>query len=143
MIKKNKNKKRKVDIDMSVTMNLVAIGAILLAALGTVFLIAPFIYSDKDVKDIFPLLVLSALCWILLAVTIIAEQKIRENEEKVETRLVLEENYKDYVPMDNNTFYWNDKVYEYELSKNKTELIVKCRENGTENATAYELEEEK
>ena len=131
---------------MSVTMNLVAIGAILLAALGTVFLIAPFIYlsySDKDVKDIFPLLVLSALCWILLAVTIIAEQKIRENEEKVETRLVLEENYKDYVPMDNNTFYWNDKVYEYELSKNKTELIVKCRENGTENATAYELEEEK
>ena len=131
---------------MSVTMNLVAIGAILLAALGTVFLIAPFIYlsySDKDVKDIFPLLVLSALCWILLAVTIIAEQKIRENEEKVETRLVLEENYKDYVPMDNNTFYWNDKVYEYELSKNKTELIVKCRENRTENATAYELEEEK
>ena len=143
MIKKNKNKKRKVDIDMSVTMNLVAIGAILLAALGTVFLIAPFIYSDKDVKDIFPLLVLSALCWILLAVTIIAEQKIRENEEKVETRLVLEENYKDYVPMDNNTFYWNDKVYEYELSKNKTELIVKCRENGTENATAYDLEEVK
>ena len=143
MIKKNKNKKRKVDIDMSVTMNLVAIGAILLAALGTVFLIAPFIYSDKDVKDIFPLLVLSALCWILLAVTIIAEQKIRENEEKVETRLVLEENYKDYVPMEDNTFYWNDKVYEYELSKNKTELIVKCRENGTENATAYDLEEVK
>lgn len=131
---------------MSVTMNLVAIGAILLAALGTVFLIAPFIclsYSDKDVKDIFLLLALSALCWILLAVTIIAEQKIRENKEKVETRLVLEENYKDYVPMEDNTFYWNDKVYEYELSKNKTELIVKCRENGTENATAYDLEEVK
>ena len=129
---------------MSVTMNLVAIGAILLAALGTVFLIAPFIcYSDKDVEDIFPLLALSALCWILLAVTIIAEQKIRENEEKVETRLVLEENYKDYVPMEDNTFYWNDKVYEYEISKNKTELIVKCRKNGTENATAYDLEEVK
>ena len=127
-------------------MNLVAIGAILLAALGTVFLIAPFIYlsySGKDVEDIFPLLALSASCWILLAVTIIAEQKIRENEEKVEIRLVLEENYKDYLPMEDNTFYWNDKVYEYELSKNKTELIVKCRENGTENATAYDLEEVK
>ena len=123
-----------------------AIIAILLAVLGTLFLIAPFIYlsySGKDVEDIFPLLALSASCWILLAVTIIAEQKIRENEEKVETRLVLEENYKDYLPMENNTFYWNDKVYEYELSKNKTELIVKCRENGTENATAYDLEEVK
>lgn len=123
-----------------------AIIAILLAVLGTLFLIAPFIYlsySGKYVEDIFPLLALSALCWILFAVTIIAEQTIEKNEEEVETRLVLEENYKDYVPMEDNTFYWNDKVYEYELSKNKTELIVKCRENGTENATAYDLEEVK
>ena len=123
-----------------------AIIAILLAVLGMLFLIAPFIYisySGKDVEDTFPLLALSALCWILFVVTIIAEQTIEEKRKETETRLVLEENYKDYVPMDNNTFYWNDKVYEYELSKNKTELIVKCRENGTENATAYELEEEK
>lgn len=123
-----------------------AIIAFLLAVLGTLFLIAPFIYlsySGKDVEDIFPLLALSASCWILFVVTIIAEQTIEENEEKVETRLVLEENYKDYVPMEDNTFYWNDKVYEYEISKNKTELIVKCRENGTENATAYDLEEVK
>lgn len=123
-----------------------AIIAFLLAVLGTLFLIAPFIYlsySGKDVEDIFPLLALSASCWILFVVTIIAEQTIEENEEKVETRLVLEENYKDYVPMEDNTFYWNDKVYEYEISKNKTELIVKCRENGTENATAYNLEEVK
>ena len=123
-----------------------AIIAILLAVLGMLFLIAPFIYlsySDKDVKDIFPLLALSALCWILFVVTIIAEQTIEEKRKETETRLVLGKNYKDYVPMDNNTFYWNDKVYEYELSKNKTALIVKCRENGTENATAYELEEEK
>lgn len=123
-----------------------AIIAFLLAVLGTLFLIAPFIYlsySGKDVEDIFPLLALSASCWILFVVTIIAEQTIEENEEKVETRSVLEENYKDYVPMEDNTFYWNDKVYEYEISKNKTELIVKCRENGTENATAYDLEEVK
>lgn len=123
-----------------------AIIAFLLAVLGTLFLIAPFIYlsySGKDVEDIFPLLALSASCWILFVVTIIAEQTIEENEEKVETRLVLEENYKDYVPMEDNTFYWNDKVYEYEISKNKTELIVKCRKNGTENATAYNLEEVK
>lgn len=123
-----------------------AIIAILLAVLGMLFLIAPFIYlsySDKDVKDIFPLLALSALCWILFVVTIIAEQTIEEKRKETETRLVLEENYKDYVPMEDNTFYWNDKVYEYEMSKNKTELIVKCRENGTENATAYDLEEVK
>lgn len=123
-----------------------AIIAILLAVLGMLFLIAPFIYlsySDKDVKDIFPLLALSALCWILFVVTIIAEQTIEEKRKETETRLVLGENYKDYVPMEDNTFYWNDKVYEYELSKNKTELIVKCRESGTENATAYDLEEVK
>ena len=82
---------------------------------------------------------MTALCGISICLTRIIE----ENEEEVETRLVLEENYKDYVPMEDNTFYWNDKVYEYELSKNKTELIVKCRENGTENATAYDLEEVK
>ena len=129
---------------MSVTMNLVAIGAILLAALGTVFLIAPFIcYSDKDVEDIFPLLALSALCWILLAVTIIAEQKIRENEEKVETRLVLEENYKDYVSMEDNTFYWNDKVYEYKLNKDENQVIIICQEDGTKKVATYELEKSK
>ena len=83
--------------------------------------------------------ILTILCVIVGCLT----QIIEVSEEKVETRLVLEKNYKDYVPMEDNTFYWNDKVYEYEISKNKTELIVKCRENGTENATAYDLEEVK
>lgn len=94
---------------------------------------------EGDQKGCILFCILAVLCGISYCLTLIIE----ENEEKVETRLVLEENYKDYVPMEDNTFYWNDKVYEYEISKNKTELIVKCRENGTENATAYNLEEVK
>ena len=114
----------------------------LLFVLGILFLgisLIRFLDFEGEQKGCILFGILAALCGISIYLTRIIE----ENEEKVETRLVLEENYKDYVPMDNNTFYWNDKVYEYELSKNKTELIVKCRENGTENATAYDLEEVK
>lgn len=101
-------------------------------------LIRPFNF-EGDLKGSLLFCALAFLCVILMLIT----QVMEKNEEEIEAHLVLEENYKDYVPMDDNTFYWNDKVYEYELSKNKTELIVRCLENGTENATAYDLEEVK
>ena len=114
----------------------------LLFVLGILFFeisLIRFLDFEGEQKGCILFGILTALCGISICLTRIIE----ENEEEVETRLVLEENYKDYVPMEDNTFYWNDKVYEYELSKNKTELIVKCRENGAENATAYDLEEVK
>lgn len=109
-----------------------------LAVLFFVIAIVRFVFK-RSPKGYIVFCILAIICVIVGCLT----QIVEKNEEKVETRFILEKNYKDYVPMDGNTFYWNGKVYEYKLSKNKTELIIKSKESGAENATAYDLEEVK
>lgn len=109
------------------------------AAMVCAFLALAFLVMGI-LTDYFEVGGMATIIFLILAITLCVAGDV---QTKNEIRSVIEENYEDCVFADDNTFFWNDKVYEYEISKNKTELIVKCRENGTENATAYDLEEVK
>ena len=80
-----------------------------------------------------------AICFVLTIILPAFDiyQRIEETENK--THSVIEENFKDCVFVDDNTFCWDDKMYEYELSKNGDHVVIKYQENGTKKMLTYEL----
>ena len=54
-----------------------------------------------------------------------------EEIEETEVRSIITENYEGCTFADDNTFYWHDKVYEYELNEDETQVTVKPRESET------------
>ena len=84
----------------------------------------------------FPNLILGTAICFFLAIILYG---IGTRQEKNEMISVIEENYEDCTFVDDNTFCWDDKMYEYELSKNRDQVVIKYQENGTKKMFTYEL----
>ena len=84
-----------------------------------------------------------AICFVLTIILPAFDiyQRIEETENK--THSVIEENFKDCVFADDNTFYWNNSMYKYKLSEDENQVIIICQEDGTKNVVTYELEKSK
>ncbi len=80
-----------------------------------------------------------AICFVLTIILPAFDiyQRIEETENK--THSVIEENFKDCVFANDNTFYWNNSMYKYKLSEDENQVIIICQEDGTKNVVTYEL----
>lgn len=78
----------------------------------------------------------TAICFFLAIIL----YRFGTRQEKNEMISVIEEHYQDCMFVDDNTFCWDDKMYEYELNKNRDQVVIKYQENGTKKMLTYELE---
>lgn len=111
------------------------IAAMVCASLTLVFIVVGLFTDYFEVGRI-ATRIATIICLILTMILCIAGTVQTENE----TRSVIEENYKDCVFAENNKFFCNDKIYEYELSKDRNKVNVMSQEDKNQKVVTYKLE---
>lgn len=86
--------------------------------------------------DYFEIKLLVCLICMFFAVILLI---VGDMQTKNETHSIIEENYENCVFADDNTFFWNDKVYEYKLSEDRSKVNVIYQEGGAKKVVTYEL----
>jgi hypothetical protein len=109
------------------------------AAMVCAFLALAFLLIGV-LTDYFEVGGMATIIFIILAITLYVAGDV---QTKNEIRSVIEENYENCVFADDNTFFWNDKVYEYKLNKYGSKVNVMYQEGGTKKVATYELEKSK
>ncbi len=105
------------------------------AAMVCAFLALAFLVMGM-LTDYFEVGGMATIIFLILAITLCVAGDV---QTKNEIRSVIEENYEDCVFADDNTFFWNDKVYEYKLNKYGSKVNVMYQEGGTKKVVTYDL----
>lgn len=105
------------------------------AAMVCAFLALAFLLIGVFI-DYFEVGGMAPIIFLILAITLCVAGDV---QTKNEIRSVIEENYENCVFADDNTFFWNDKVYEYKLNKYGSKVNVMYQEGGTKKVVTYDL----
>ena len=105
------------------------------AAMVCAFLALAFLVMGV-LTDYFEVGGMATIICLILTITLCVAGDV---QTKNEIRSVIEENYEDCVFADDNTFFWNDKVYEYKLNKYGSKVNVMYQEGGTKKVVTYDL----
>ena len=110
------------------------VAAMVCASLTLAFIVVG-VFTDYFEVERIATRIATIICLILTMILFIAGTVQTENK----TRSVVEENYKDCVFAEDNKFFCNDKIYEYELSKDRNKVNVMSQEDKNQKVVTYKL----